>query len=533
MASNESNKLVRGALLLTLAGFVSKLLSAGYRIPLQNLTGDLGFYIYQQIYPFLGMVLVLSLYGFPSAISKIAVDLKSEGRQLSFTRFFVPVFTILLTINGAIFLFLLSTAGEIANWMGNPKLQQALQFAAFAFLLIPFSSLLRGAFQGSYQMKPTALSQIGEQFIRVFIIILAAVLIVINGRDIYEIGQAAAIASIAGGIMAIIVLGMFLFKQRLIQPDLFTIPWGYYLKTLLIFGIIAALNHMVLIVIQFADAFTLVPGLKDFGISQIEAMELKGVFDRGQPLIQLGTVIGSSFALALIPSISKQKLQSNPQQSYHYIRSGLIFSFYLAVGATVGLLVIFPEVNTVLFENDLGTTSLRILSIAVFLCSLAITASSILQGLGYIKRTAAFILIAFFIKWTLNQLFVPLWSITGSAIATVISLLVLCGLVIIELRKKLPDLNFWQTINWHALLIASCVMVVYLYLIHYVFVFFDINSRLGLLAYVIGVAVTGAVVYMVLLVKKRAFSEEELMMLPFSSFFIWLHRGRNSLESKN
>ncbi|MGY0694531.1 putative polysaccharide biosynthesis protein [Virgibacillus sp. FSP13] len=530
MASNESNKLVKGALLLTLAGFISKLLSAGYRIPLQNLTGDLGFYIYQQIYPFLGMVLVLSLYGFPSAISKMVVDLRSEGRRLSFTRFYVPVFSILLVINGAIFLFLLLNAGEIANWMGNPKLQHALQFAAFAFLLIPFSALLRGVFQGSYQMKPTALSQIGEQFVRVFIIILAAVLIAINGWNIYEIGQAAAIASIAGGIMAIIILGTFFLKHRPIQSDLFTIPLGYYLKTLLIFGIIAALNHMVLIVIQFADAFTLVPGLKDYGLSQIKAMKVKGVFDRGQPLIQLGTVIGSSFALALIPSISRQKLQSDPRQSYHYIRSGLLFSFYLAVGATVGLLVIFPEVNTVLFKNDLGTTSLRILSIAVFLCSLAITTSSVLQGLGYIKRTAAFILIAFFMKWTLNQLLVPLWSITGSAMATVISLLVLCGLVIIELKRKLPHLYFWQTINWHALLIASTVMVVYLYLMHYVFMFFNINSRLGLLAYVIGVAVTGAVIYMVLLVKKKAFTEEELKMLPFASFFIWLHRGRNSLE---
>src|SRR5690625_5009713 len=95
MDGNGTNQLVRGALLLTLAGIVSKILSAGYRIPLQNLTGDYGFYIYQQVYPILGMVLVLSLYGFPTAISKIMATLKTEKKSISLQRFYLPVLLIM------------------------------------------------------------------------------------------------------------------------------------------------------------------------------------------------------------------------------------------------------------------------------------------------------------------------------------------------------------------------------------------------------------------------------------------------------
>ncbi|MGQ0417930.1 hypothetical protein ACT4UL_25585, partial [Bacillus sp. HC-TM] len=40
----------RGAIILTIASFVTKVLSAFYRIPYQNIAGDIGFYIYQQIY---------------------------------------------------------------------------------------------------------------------------------------------------------------------------------------------------------------------------------------------------------------------------------------------------------------------------------------------------------------------------------------------------------------------------------------------------------------------------------------------------
>src|SRR5690625_5198215 len=148
---------------------------------------------------------------------------------------------------------------------------------------------------------------------------------------------------------------------------------------------------MVLLIIQFADVFTLVPGLMKYGLSNIEAMEAKGVFDRGQPLIQFGTVLGSSFALALIPTISKKELQKEPKKLSGYIQGALLFSFYLVAGAVIGLIAIFPETNALLFQNTKGTMTLQILAIAIFLSSISITISSILQGLGYFKRTAGFI----------------------------------------------------------------------------------------------------------------------------------------------
>src|SRR5699024_4261066 len=125
------------------------------------------------------------------------------------------------------------------------------------------------------------------------------------------------------------------------------------------------LNHMILLLLQFADAFTLVPALMDHGLSQTEAMEAKGVLDRGQPLIQLGTVLGSSFALAMIPAISVKQLKESTEVFYEKIRSSLSIGFYLAVGATTGLIAIMPETNILLFEDQKGTADLRILVTAI------------------------------------------------------------------------------------------------------------------------------------------------------------------------
>src|SRR5581483_10469078 len=71
---SPSKALFRGAFILTIAGLVTKILSAFYRIPFQNIVGDTGFYIYQQIYPFYAIAVSLSTTGFPVVISKLYTE---------------------------------------------------------------------------------------------------------------------------------------------------------------------------------------------------------------------------------------------------------------------------------------------------------------------------------------------------------------------------------------------------------------------------------------------------------------------------
>lgn len=526
MGGNKTDKLVKGAFLLTLAGFISKILSAGYRIPLQNLTGDAGFYIYQQIYPVLGMVMILTLYGFPSAISKLAAEMRKAGKELSVRNFYLPIFVILLVLGSGLFVFLYWSAPNLSHWIGDGKLENAYKLVAFTFFLIPFLAIPRGVFQEFGEMRPTAYSQVSEQIIRVVIIIAAAVWFAMNGENIYAVGYAGAFASIAAGMVSVGVLSYFFFKRRPFTRSTYPIPWLFYMKSLLVFGLFFALNHMLLIIIQFADAFTLLPGLLEYGMSKIPAMETKGIFDRGQPFIQFGAVIGSSFSLALIPNVSR--LKSETGILHRNIRSALSISTYIGFGATLGLILIFPFANQLLYKNTAGTGSLQILVASILLSSLAITVSSVLQGLGYMKRTALYTGYAFLTKWGLNMLLVPLWGITGSAFATVCSLLLLTGCVFYELYRRLPMLRFFGKLNWRALFISSLGMTVYIFIVHYMVSWFYPDTRLDTLLYVAFVVITGGLLYLYLLLKWKAFSEEELAMLPLAHVFIRIQRGRHS-----
>ena len=77
---------MKGAAMLTIAAIIVKLLSAVYRVPFQNLVGDEGFYIYQQVYPFIGIITTWTSFGFAVALSKILSDYKALGKDYAISK---------------------------------------------------------------------------------------------------------------------------------------------------------------------------------------------------------------------------------------------------------------------------------------------------------------------------------------------------------------------------------------------------------------------------------------------------------------
>lgn len=525
MVEDKQNHLLKGALILTIAGLLSKVLSALYRIPLQNLTGDFGYYVYQQVYPFIGMFMMLSLYGFPAAVSKLTSEKKIKDKEITFKNFTRPILIILFSFSFILAVIMFVSAPYLANLIGDEKLTFSYQLISLGFLLIPLMSFYRGYFQGIGDMRPTAYSQVFEQLFRVSVIIIVAFLISRNLFDIYNIGIWAVYATLIGSVIGTFVLYIFKYRQPRseIAKATYKVPWRYFIHVLFVFGIIAALNHMILLLLQFADVFTLVPYLIDYGHTEMRAMEMKGVFDRGQPLIQFGAVLGSSFALALIPEIASKKAQFK-KESIQIIKDTLTFSFYLAAGATLGLIFILPEVNVLLFEDKSGTMSLQILMLAILLGSVAVTSNAVLQSYGYYKQITLLIISMFVFKVVLNYILVPKLGIIGSSLATILSLLFLSVSSLLLLRFKLTRSSFVKMINWRAFMYASVSMISFLLIIKYFLGNNLIESRFALLAYIIIIVGIGGLAYLLLLLRYDALSKRQLQALPFINVILMLEQ---------
>ncbi len=142
MANKTMHSLVRGAFILTLASFLAKLLSAIYRVPFQNLVGDRGFYVYQQIYPIYGIAMTIALTSVPQFLSKLLVGQSPLEKRTQLRTYFSFIFGLSVLA----WLFLLLTSDWLALGMGDRQLAPLIRVTSFTFLLIPFLSFYRGSF---------------------------------------------------------------------------------------------------------------------------------------------------------------------------------------------------------------------------------------------------------------------------------------------------------------------------------------------------------------------------------------------------
>ncbi|WP_066185630.1 putative polysaccharide biosynthesis protein [Gracilibacillus timonensis] len=499
-------KIYTGAFALMIAGLLSKVISAFYRIPLQNLTGDVGFYMYQQLYPLLGIASMLALYGFPAAISRYLAEWPSAKNKQSYRR----ILCMMIGFCVVIALLILWASPLIAGMMGDEQLIRALRQLGWVFLLVPFVALLRGVTQAGHWMEPTAYSQMVEQLFRACLLIATAILIFYQHLAVHHIATGAIVATGSGLLLAALFLWPFYqrYTRKQIEPrtSLTGHSFRFLGRSIILSGVVISLNHMLLLVMQLADAFTMVPALSAYGFTLEEAREWKGIFDRGQPLVQLVTVLGSSLALALVPQVTSLSWQMDQQGTLEKIRSTIKYAVLLSVGATVGLLLLLPEINQLFFQNQSGTTALRILALAILFSSLAVTLAAILQGFGYMRWTAAILLVGLLLKLVLNDLLITRLGVNGGAVATVVTLAAI-ALSYDRLLRARIKVDRFRVLPWKQLLLASGVMALLLYTLQLLLPVVD--DRFYLFVIVLVKVAAGAAVYVFVLIKTGALNQKE------------------------
>ncbi|WHY67186.1 oligosaccharide flippase family protein [Neobacillus sp. SuZ13] len=525
---NQSKALFRGAFILMLAALITKILSAFYRIPFQNIVGDIGFYIYQQVYPFYGMAIVLSTTGFPVVISKLYAEQKLKGDDIKSRLLLFFSFIYLQLFGFLCFLILYFGAGSIAVWMNDPHLAILLRVVSVVFLMFPLMSILRGYYQGIGDMVPTALSQVGEQSTRVVTILFLAYLFMERGYSLYLVGGGAMFGSITGSMVSGIILFMFLWirkEWKVIAPSrgMFQNYAGEakkILKALIFQGLTICISGMLMIFIQLGDSLNLFSLLVSSGIEKDVAKGLKGIFDRGQPLIQLGTIAATSMSLTLVPLITRERLSAKPEFLQHKIQVALKVSVIIGVGASAGLWAIIEPTNTMLFENNTGSEVIGVLGFMILFTSITSTIIAIMQGLGVMLFPAIVSALAFPLKYILNGVFVPLYGTMGAAISSLVSLCLVTVLLLVQFKKITRISLFSLRFAW-TVIMATAAMVVFLKIYLYLLGTGDVG-RIEAVFQSLSSAILGGLLFLFVMIRGRVFHEEELSLFPFGSKLIKL-----------
>ena len=526
---------MKGAAMLTVAAIIVKLLSAVYRVPFQNLVGDEGFYIYQQVYPFIGIITTWTSFGFAVALSKILSNYKALGQDSAIRRVKQIAFYYIGFISILFFILLFVGAGFLAEAMGDTNLAQLLKAGSFVILLMPILAVLKGDFQSDGRMQPVAYAQVVEQAVRVFVILFGTWLIVSNSFDLYNAGSMAMYGAVAGELAGVLLLSFIYWKSlklsntRKIKQDIAVWPT---VKSLTLISISASISALLFLLFQLVDSFTVFQALIENGMDRHQAMEKKGVYDRGQPLVQLGIVIASTLSLAIVPLVAHRMSKGSGRTAVPFMQLTYRVALTFGVAAALGLIVVLPYVNEMLFQTKEESTTLMVFSFQIVWMSLILTLMAMLQGRGMVKVPTLFLLLGVLCKWLLNSLLVPIYGVLGAAISGNVSLAINYVLMCYYF-KKTWNIQFAPAVFYKGIIKASTLMIVCViaYVILGDAVLFDnLPSRIQSIVISLTAVMLGAVIFLVSIAKMRVIAEKEWFLLPFgrrmATFQLWLNKEK-------
>lgn len=520
--------MMSGAFVLTIAAFVSKLLSALYKVPFQNLTGNEGFYVYQQVYPLYGLALALSLNGLPIFISKVVAEQESKDQQMEVVK---RVTMMISFLSFCLFLLIYGSADHLAVWMGDPLLAPMIRTVSWMYLCLPVLSALRGFFQGNLQMLPTALSQVSEQLVRVVIILSAAFSFHQNGGTVYQMGARAFRSSWMSALVASSVLVLFWIRytrrssvSHLIEeeklPDYRTLA-----KRLATEGFTISMVGSLIVLFQLVDSFTVYNGLLKLGQLKETAMEAKGIYDRGQPLVQLGMVTAVGLASGSLPLLRMQHAQGRQQLFLRTSRSMMRLTAVFAGAASAGLIAIMPYLNKTLFEDQAGTNVLQVFVLSVLGISLVSSYHSILQSTDGHRLAFWGTLLSVGLKGIGTVILVSLFGLIGASLATVGALFFMYAFLRYFSPLHLHSVRFEADFILR-LFGALLGMVVAVRASMFLFAYFLPNfgqGRTGALLYTLVGVIIGSITFVRLVLRLNVLTIREWLSIPFGKQLL---RGR-------
>lgn len=525
----------KGVALLTVAALFVKVLSMVYRVPFQNLVGDHGFYIYQQVYPFVAIFVTWTSSGLAVAISKMLADLAESNQQDVRNAMLRVIFRYLTVFSIVCFMILFFGAPFFAYWMGDSKLSGLLRIGALVVFSMPLLAIYKGLFQSTGIMQPVAYAQVVEQIIRVVIILGGTWIIMLTTGSLYEAGKIALSGTVVGEFAAVLLLLWYIKRQPSIKEKVndglkIKLATWPVLKKLIILSISVSMSSLVLLVYQLVDSFTIYDSLKKLGMSSLQAMETKGIYDRGQPLVQVGLVIASSLSLAIVPLVAHASKRNRDKDVERFIQITYRTSLLFGVAAAIGLILVMPNLNITLFKTADLSNVLSVFVLQIIWLSLIMTLTAMLQGLDRLKIPAMLLALGILIKILCNSLFIVKLGIAGAAWAGNLGLIV-TTVGLIWYFKRIKNIHLATTRFYIMAALATLAMVAFvllftLFMEHTIFP--SLWGRVRALILCTLKAGIGAFVFLTGLAKLNVLSVRDWYLLPFGrrmvSYQLFLQR---------
>ena len=532
-SSSKTNFLAQGTILV-IASFVAKAIGMIYRIPLTHILGDDGNGYYSTANEIYTIILMISSFSLPLAVSRLVAEREYAGEVKNSYRVLICSLRFAAVTGGILSILTFLLGGVITKYvMGVELASYALRVLAPAIFLFALTGVLRGFFQGHGTMVPTAISQIIEQVINAIISVAGAYVMLQYGLKLgekkgdAELGTALAaaggtfgtVASVGVALLFMIVIYLGYrngFKRRMKKDKTRrreSDRASYRAITYAILPIV--LSTLVYNISTIIDQGVFNHILAGMGFTQKQYATVWGIYSgKFRVLMNVPLSIASCLAPSVVPALTEAMANNDLREAGLRTRDTIRYTMVFTIPCAVGMAALARPIMMMLYGNNdslaLAAGIMQSGALLTVLLALSTLTTGILQGLGEMQAPLVHAATAVAIHLGFLVLFVVKfkWNIYGVVYANIIFGLIICLLNARSIRKKL---HYRQEIKKTFLVpvIAAGVMGIAAYLVHRVFNLFAGNTISTILAVCVG-----AVVYGICLVKLGGILEREIRRLP-------------------
>jgi stage V sporulation protein B len=519
---------MQGAVILAAAGVIIKAFGAVFKIPLVNLIGDTGMGYYQTAYSIYVMFLVLSNSGIPVAISRMVSERIAVGRPRSAHRVFRVSFILLFIIgltSSAFCFFKTDFLLQFFPNMGNSS--YSIKAIAPALLIVPIMAAYRGYFQGKQNMRPTAASQVAEQFFRVATGLFLAFWFMPKGEQFASAGAAfgAASGAAAGFVTVVVIYALGGGRRGALaadradsdEPDPAEESVADILLHMLWIAVPITIGAAIMPIMNFIDLAIITNRLSDLGWDADEVIKTYGQLSGfANSLINLPQILTQAVAMSLVPAVAAAYKQNDIEFLRHNIKLGLRTSVVIGLPCALGVMTLSEQIMVLFFpavrEAAVSAASfLFILGFGIIFLSIVQTLTGVLQGVGRqmipVRNLCFGAAVKIALTWSLIS--VPSLNVKGAAIGTVAAYILAAMLNLSAVRRhtgaRFDIMLTYVKPGAAALVMSAAVFGVYTAL--------HMLTGANAVPTVVAVA-AGVVVYAAVIFASGAITEEELLLLP-------------------
>lgn len=434
MEERNKKTFVGGAALLGVAGLLSKILGACFRIPLANIIGDDGMGYYQTAYPIYIALLTIATTGIPTAISRMVAERRARGKYRESFRIYRYSLLLMACIGLFTGLVMFLFAHQICNYISEPNAVWCMYSLAPALVVCPVISSIRGYFQGQQNMVPTAVSQVVEQIFRVSTGFVLAMVFLKKGLE-YAAAGATSGASIGGGLALLYTAIAFWRKKPALmaefEPDTGEpkLPAGKIFRELLSIAVPITLGALIMPIINTMDTVVVKTRLISIGYDQVTARSLFGQLSgMASPIINMPDAVTAAVCMSLVPVIADAKLRGDTDFVKQNTQLSVRYASLVGMPCAVGIFALAQPIMLLLYPLQKEAAINAASCLAAYAPGIALLAihqalSGVLQGIGKQSIPVRNLFIGAVVKLIATYILcgIPSINVTGAAYGTVIT----------------------------------------------------------------------------------------------------------------